>query len=496
MYDPDVPSLSTRGRPEPQLPDVSETHTTLPQHDKHRAGMLTTLKQAIAGADLDYTKEPIGRAVVLLAIPMVLEMLMESVFAVADVFFVSRLGVDAVAAVGLTEAVVTLIYAIAGGLAMATSAMVARRIGEGRPRAAAVAAVQAIVVGVFATVCIAVPGAVFAPHILTLMGGTPELVAGGAGYTAVLLGGSGTIMMLFLINASFRGAGDASTAMRTLWLANGINIVLDPCLIFGLGPFPELGLTGAAIATTTGRGIGVMYQLWVLIRGSERLKVTREVIRLELEVVMRLLRVSVGGILQFLIATSSWVGLVRIIGEFGSSAVAGYTIAIRIIIVAILPSWGVANAAATLMGQNLGAGRPDRAARSVWVAAGCNVLFLLAVAVTFITAAQPLVRIFTSDPAVIAYGVACLRFVSYGYPMYALGMVMVQAFNGAGDTMTPTVINFFCYWLFQIPLAYVLAHSTGLEVTGVFLAITVAESVIAVVGMLVFRRGRWKERTI
>jgi putative MATE family efflux protein len=459
-------------------------------------GFWKTIREAIAGVEQDYTRGPIGRAVILLAIPMVLEMMMESVFAICDVFFVSRLGVDAVAAVGLTEAVITLVYAIAVGMSMATSAMVSRRIGEKNPEAAATAAVQAIILGITVSAAIAIPGAIFAPNLLRLMGGSEELVTGGRGYTAVIFAGSSSIMLLFMINAVFRGAGDAALAMRTLWLANGINIVLDPCLIFGLGPFPQMGLTGAAVATTIGRSIGVVYQIWSLTNGRSRVKLGRTNIRLKPQVIRRLARVSVGGIMQFLISTSSWVLLVKIISGFGSAAVAGYTIAIRIVVFTIMPAWGISNAAATLMGQNLGAGKPERAEASVWRTALYNIVFMVVVAVFFIAAAPMLIRLFNREPEVVAYGIDCLRYISYGYGFYALGMVLVQAFNGAGDTTTPTVINFFCYWLFQLPLAYCLAYPLALEAKGVFLAITIAESVLAVVGMMVFRRGKWKLRKI
>ncbi len=460
-----------------------------------RLGPWATIRLALSGAELDFTRGPIGRAIVLLAIPMVLEMVMESAFAITDAFFVSRLGVDAVATVGFTEAMITIVFAIGIGMAMATTAMVARRIGEKDRHGATIAATQAIALGIGCSILIAVPGVFFAADLLRLMGGTPELVAFGAGYTRVLLGGCVTIMLIFLINAIFRGAGDPALAMRALWLANGCNILLDPCLIFGLGPFPELGVTGAAVATTIGRGIGVGYQLRMLTSGQGRIRVRLGDIRIVPPVMLRLMRVSVGGIMQFLIGTSSWVVLVWIIGRFGSAAVAGYTIAIRIIVFTILPSWGLANAAATLMGQNLGADQPDRAETSVWRAALFNLIFLVMVAVVFIIWAEPVIRIFTTDPEVVLHGVSCLRWVSYGYGFYAYGMVMVQAFNGAGDTTTPTIINFFCYWLFQIPLAYVLSTTT-LDATGAFMAITVSESLIAVVGVLVFRRGRWRTREI
>jgi putative MATE family efflux protein len=336
----------------------------------------------------------------------------------------------------------------------------------------------------------------YAERLLTLMGGTPDLVASGHGYTRFLFGGSATIMLIFLLNAVFRGAGDAAVAMRVLWIANLLNIVLDPCLIFGLGPFPELGITGAAVATTVGRGAGVVVQLWILARGSSRVRFRWPDLIPRPRIILRLFRLSLGGILQLLIGTSSWVVLVWIVGSFGAAAVAGYTLAIRLIVFAILPSWGLANAAATLVGQNLGAGQPGRAESSVWRAGLFNMLFLLVVAVLFIAAAGPLIRVFSVEPQVVRFGVSCLVWVSVGYPFYAWGMVMVQAFNGAGDTYTPTAINFACYWLFQLPLAYVLAHTAGFGPVGVFAAITIAESLIAVVGILVFRRGKWKTRVV
>lgn len=462
----------------------------------HGLGPWATIRLALTGRELEFTSGPIGRAIVLLAIPMVLEMVMESVFALTDAFFVSRLGTDAVATVGLTEAMISILFAVAVGTGMATTAMVARRIGEGEVRRAGVAAAQSIVLGLLLTLFVAVPGVVFADRLLSLMGGSPDLVASGRGYTQVLFGGSATIMLIFLLNAVFRGAGDAAIAMRVLWIANLCNILLDPCLIFGIGPFPELGVTGAAVATTIGRGVGVAIQLWVLFRGGSRIRIAVRDLVPRVRILIRLFRLSVGGVLQFLIGTSSWVVLVWIIGGFGSSAVAGYTLAIRLIVFAILPSWGLANAAATLVGQNLGAGQPERAEISVWRAGLYNMVFLLGIAIVFIAASGPLIRIFSSDPEVVGFGVSCLIWVSIGYPFYAWGMVMVQAFNGAGDTYTPTVINFFCYWLFQLPLAWVLAHAAGFGPTGVFAAITIAESLIAVVGILVFRRGRWKTRVV
>jgi putative MATE family efflux protein len=336
----------------------------------------------------------------------------------------------------------------------------------------------------------------YAPSMFRLMGASQAVMASGAGYARIILGGNVVIMELFLINAVFRGAGDASIAMRVLWVANAINIVLDPCLIFGLGPFPKLGVTGSAIATTIGRGTGVLLQLWFLFGGKGRVKIHWREARLDFAVMIRMLRISLGGMFQYLIATASWVGLMRMVAVFGDAALAGYTVALRIIIFALLPSWGMSNAAATLVGQNLGAKKPRRAERSVWVTGFANMCFLGLVAVTFITLAERLIRIFTSDPNVIPYGVACLSFISYGYVFYAYGMVMVQSFNGAGDTNTPTLINLCCYWLVQIPLAYGLAILLGFGAKGIFAAITIAESLLAVVSMLVFRRGRWKEQKV
>ncbi len=473
-----------------------QTHKELLQPGVGVEARTTTLwrdlREAIRGSQQDFTEGSLSRAILLLAVPMVLEMVMESLFAVVDVFYVARLGAEAVAAVGITESINTLVFALAIGLSMSTTAMVARRIGEKDHEGAATAAVQAIILGVLLSVPVAIFGIIFAPDLLRLMGAEESIITSGVGYTKWMLGGNITIMLIFLINAVFRGAGDAAIAMRALWLANILNIVLDPCFIFGWGPFPEMGVTGAAVATNIGRGTGVLYQLYALARGRGRIKVPRSQLRVDFEVMGRLLRVSLGGIFQFLVATASWLGLVRLVAIFGSAALAGYTIALRIILFAILPSWGLGNAAATLVGQNLGAGKPERAERAVWVSGVCNMIFLGAIAIIFILFAKPLVQLFTRDLQVVPFGVDCLRYISYGYVFYAYGMVMVQAFNGAGDTNTPTLINLGCYWLFQIPLAYALSMPAGMGAQGVFLAITLSESSLALVAILIFRRGRWK----
>lgn len=454
------------------------------------------LRKAVQGTTEDYTEGSLNRAVFLLSVPMILEMVMESVFGILDVYFVGRLGADSVAAVGLTESLLTVVFAVAIGLCMSTTALVARRIGEKRPEEAALAAVQALVVGVAVSVPFALVGVVWPRQLLALMGAPPSVVETGWGYAAWMLGGNLSILLLFLINAVFRGAGDATVAMRSLWIANGVNIVLDPCLIFGLGPFPELGVTGAAIGTTVGRAVGVAYQLRALGSARGRLRIERRHLRIDRGLMLHLVRLSLGGVGQFLIGTASWLGLVRILTTFGASALAGYTIALRIIVVALLPAWGMSNAVATLVGQNLGAGKPGRAERSVWIVGLYNMAFLLAVTALFLWGAEPLIAVFSADPSVQRLGAECLRVVSYGYAFYAWGMVLVQAFNGAGDTVTPTWINLGCYWLFQIPLALGLAQGLGLGPLGVFLAITLAESLLAVVGLLAFRRGTWKERSV
>lgn len=444
----------------------------------------------------DFTQGSIGQAAFLLAVPMVLEMLMESLFAITDIFFVAKLGSDAVAVVGLTEAVITLMYALAIGAGMGTTAMVARRIGEKNVSDANSYAAQALWLGLFISLMISVVGFLYARPILEFVGANPQVSALGTDYTTIMLCGSGTIMYLFIINAIFRGAGDATIAMRSLWIANGINIILDPILIFGLGPFPEMGVTGAAVATTIGRSIGVAYQVYHLFGNRGRISLRLVDLGLQLNKLWQLIKVSTGGVMQFLIATASWLLLMRVISQFGSAAIAGYTIAIRVVLFTILPAWGLSNAAATLVGQNLGAQQIARAEKSVWMVTKYNVYFMLSIAVLFLLFAEPIMRIFTNVPEVIAVGVNCLRYISLGYGFFAVGMVLVQAFNGAGDTKTPTLINFFCYWLFQIPLAYFLAESMGLGPDGVFISITLAESLLAGVGLWMFRLGYWKRVSV
>jgi putative MATE family efflux protein len=455
-----------------------------------------SIREALRGSHQDYTAGNLNRAILLLAIPMVLEMVLESLFAVVDVFWVSRLGANAVATVGLTESVLTLVFAVGLGLGMSTTAMVARRIGEKDANGAAVAAVQAIFLGLIASLAMGIPFLLLAPRLLALMGASPEIIATGVNYTRIALGGSGVVMMLFLNNAIFRGAGDAAIAMRLLWVSNILNLILDPCLIFGLGPFPKLGVTGAALATFSGRGIGVLYQFYRLGKGTERLCILACHVRLQASVLWRLVRVSITGILQFLIGQASWIGLVRIVSLFGAPALAAYTIAIRIVIFAILPSWGLSNAAATLVGQNLGAGRPDRARSAVWRTGLWNMIFLGSVGIVFIVFAPWIIGLFTQDPAVVPVAIDCLRIFSCGNIAFAYGMVLMQAFNGAGDTLTPTYINLFGFWILEIPLAWWLAMHSFMHVNGVFVAVVVAQAVVVLIGLVLFRQGRWAKQRI
>ncbi len=459
---------------------------------RQRAGLFRTLAEAIRGTHQDFTEGSIRRAIFLLATPMALEMFMESLFAIVDIFWVIRLGANAVATVGLTESILTLVISVAFGVSMSTTAMVARRIGEKDPRGAATAAVQAIFLGIAVAVAMGIPGYFLAREMLGWMGAAPDLIGAGYHYTSIVLGGNVVVMLLFLNNAIFRGAGDASVAMRVLWMANLVNIVLDPCLIFGWGPFPALGLTGAAIATFVGRASGVIYQFWILFRGGSRVTIRLGDLRIVPDVLWSLVRVATPGVLQFVIGHSSWIVLVRIISAFGSAAVAGYTIGIRIFLFTILPSWGLSGAAATMVGQNLGAHKPERAERAVYLTGMYNMMFLAAVGALIVGAPGILVSIFTSEPTVVPYAVDCLRIIGYGNLAYAFGMVLVQAFNGAGDTVTPTVINVIGFWLCEIPLAWMLAIHAGLEVRGVFIAIPVSELLITLMGLAMFLRGGWK----
>ena len=456
--------------------------------------LFSLFKQAVKGDEQNFTEGSINRAIFLLSIPMILEMAMESLFAVVDIFFVSRLNdSNAVAAVGLTESLLALVYSIAMGLGMGATAMVARRVGEKDPSGAGTAAVQSIYIGLAASLFISLTGIFFYKDLLAMMGASKEVIQAGSGYTRWMLIGNFSIMFLFIINAIFRGAGNAAIAMRSLWIGNIFNMILDPIFIFGFGFIPAFGVEGAAIATNIGRSVGVLYQLYHLAGGKSVIKIHLQTLQIEWTIITKLLTLSLGGIGQFLISSASWVFLTRIMATFGSSAVAGYTIAIRVIIFTILPSWGLANAAATLVGQNLGAKQPERAEKSVWIAGRMNMIFLGCVSLFFFFISEPIMRFFTQEQLVIDNGTLCLQVVAFGYILYGYGMVVTQSFNGAGDTKTPTILNLIGFWGFQIPLAYSLAILLKLGPLGVFLAIAVAESIMAVTGILIFRRGKWKE---
>lgn len=458
---------------------------------------LRLLIDAVRGKEQHFTTGSIDRAIFLLAIPMILEMAMESLFAIVDVFYISRLhDNDALATVTLTESLLTLVYSLKIGLSMGATAMVARRVGEQQIAAARQASVQALYLGVGISVLISIFGVWFARDLLRLMGAGENVVTHHAGYTVWMLGGNATILLLFLINGIFRGAGDAALAMRTLILSNGLNILLDPIFIFGWGPIPACGVEGAAIATTLGRGLGVAYQLYHLFRGSGIIRFSRVEFPVQWDIMKNLVRVSAGGTGQFLIGSASWIFLVRIISTFGSVALAGYSIGIRIIIFAILPAWGLANAAATLVGQNLGAGEPERAEKSVWRTCFFNLLFMVVVTLIFYLFARPLVALFSADPIVIHHGVQCLQVICLGYIFYAYGMVVNQGFNGAGDTRTPTILSLFGFWVFQIPIAYLLSKPLAMGTMGVYLAIVLTESAMAIVAVLLFRKGTWKRAKI
>lgn len=457
---------------------------------------LKDVAEAVSGTEQDFTEGRMSRAILLLSIPAVLEMVMESVFVIVDIFFVSRLGADAVATVGLTESVITIIYAISLGLGTATTSIVSRRIGEKNPDAASHAAFQAILTGLTVSLIIGIPGFLFAERLLDIMGASASIVGNMSGYTRIMIGGNIVIMLLFIINAIFRSAGDAAVAMKVLWIGNIINIILDPCLIFGLGPFPRMGITGAAAATIIGRGTAVLVQLYLLFYGKKRIRLSINHLTVDFKVIFKLLKLSFGSIGQNLITTTSWVALVRIISIFGSEVVAGYTIAIRIIGFTILPSWGISNAASTLVGQNLGAKKPERAERAVWVTGWVNMILLGAIGLILVLFPEPFIKFFTKESDVYVSGVQGLRIISIGFIAYGLGMVLVNSFNGAGDTTTPLKINIFAFWLVEIPLAWFLAIKGQMNENGVFIAIVVAESLMTLIAWLVFRRGKWKLKEV
>ena len=457
---------------------------------------LSDVKEAISGSEQDFTEGTLSRAILLLSIPAVLEMVMESIFVIVDIYFVSKLGANAVATVGITESMVTIIYAIAIGLGMATTSMVSRRIGEKNPDAASVAAFQAILTGIVVSVIIGLPGALYSKKLLGLMGASKQIVESMSGYTSIMLGSNMVIMMLFIINAIFRSAGDAAVAMKVLWIGNIINIILDPCLIFGLGPFPHMGVTGAAIATSIGRGTAVMVQFYLLFFGKKRIRLSTTHLLVDFRIMAKLLKLSFGSIGQNLIGTTSWIALVRILSIFGSEVVAGYTIALRIIGFTLLPSWGISNAASTLVGQNLGAKKPDRAERAVWVTGFINMILLGVIGLILILFPETFIRIFINNENVIKSGILGLRIVSIGYIAYGFGMVLVNSFNGAGDTSTPLKINIFAFWCIEIPLAWFLAMKAGFHEEGVFISIVVAESLMTFIAWIVFRRGKWKTKEV
>ena len=459
-------------------------------------GFWASVREALRGSHRDFTQGPVGRAILRLAVPMVLEMIMESVFAVCDVFFVSKLGAAAVATVGLTESWLTLVYAVGIGLAIGVSATVARRTGERDLEGAAKSAGQGILLGLGVSIALGIVGGTLAPKMLALMGAPPDVLATGSTYARIMLGGNATIVMLFLINAIFRGAGDAAIAMRVLWFANAINILLGPCLIFGLGPFPKLGVAGAAIATNIGRGTGALFALSRLLKPGSRIDLHQRHFTLDLSLIAKIARIGWSAMIQLLIGMGSWIALTRVLATFGSSIIAGYTIGIRVILFALMPAGGLANAAATMVGQALGAKKPERAAEAVRIAGMYNMVVLSVVGAILAVFAPWIARFFTSDPTVIPHAQDALRIVALGFPFYAWGMVISQSFNGAGDTRTPTLLNLFVFWCWEIPLAYLLAIRLGLGPRGIYVAMTIAFSTLAVAGALVFRRGAWKTKRV
>jgi len=454
------------------------------------------LREAVRGSSRDFTKGPIGLAIFLLAVPMILEMSMESLFAVVDIFFVAKLGSDSVAVVGLTESVMALIYAVAFGLAIGATATVARRTGEKDEAGAARSAAHVIYLGVIVSLLISAIGIIFAPQILKTLGAQPEIIPTGVRFMRIMLGGNAAVLFIFLLNAIFRGAGDAAIAMRVLILANGLNMVLSPCFIFGVGFFPQLGVTGAAVGTTIGRSCGVLFAAWHLFRPGGRIHIDRQSWRFDPTLLWKLVKLSSTGVLQLLIATASWTALMPIMAGFGDTAIAGYVIALRVVMFALLPALGLSNAAATMVGQNLGAGKPDRASSAVWKAAAFNTAFYFGVGVILLLFSHPIISFFTQEPDVVRYGNSALHIIAYGFTFYGMGMVLETAFNGAGDTWTPTYLNLFVFWIFEIPFAYTLAYYFGWGPDGVFWAITLAFSLLAIASGIMFRRGKWKLKVV
>ena len=454
------------------------------------------LREAVRGSSRDFTKGPIGLAIFLLAVPMILEMSMESLFAVVDIFFVAKLGSDSVAIVGLTESVMALIYAVAFGLAIGATATVARRTGEKDTAGASKSAAHVIYAGIIVSVLISIVGIIFAPNILAILGAKEHIIAEGSTFIRIMVGGNAVVLFIFLLNAIFRGAGDAAIAMRVLILANGLNMILSPCFIFGLGPFPEMGVVGAAVGTTIGRGCGVLFAAWFLFRPGGRIHVDRESWRFDPALLWKLVKLSATGVFQLLIATASWTALMPIMAGFGEVAIAGYVIALRVVMFALLPALGLSNAAATMVGQNLGAGKPERSEAAVWKAAWFNAAVYFAIGGVFWLFSNQIIGIFTNEAEVLRYGTSALHIIAYGFAFYGLGMVLETAFNGAGDTWTPTYLNFFVFWVFEIPLAYLLAYYYGWGPDGVFWAITIAFSLLAVASGLLFKRGKWKLKVV
>jgi putative MATE family efflux protein len=458
--------------------------------------LLKAIAESLRGGHHDYTAGPLTRAIVLLSVPMILEMAMESLFVVVDIFWVAHLGEKAVSAVGITEAMFAIVFAAAMGLSAAATATVARRIGEKNPDAASHAGAQSIILGVIVSLAFAIPGYYYGSELLEWMSGSRALAEYGSGFTTIMLAGTPGVILLFLNNAIFRGAGNATIAMHALWLANGCNMILDPLFIFGWGPVPAMGVEGAAIATTVGRSIGALYGFWKLYEGGGELKMRLAHFHWDGPLIRQLMGIAAPAGFQYLVPTASWLGLMRIVAVFGGAATAGYTIAIRIIVFVLLPAWGLSNAAATLVGQNLGAKQPERAEKSVIACGLYNMAFLMTVSVGLILFAEPLVRLFTQDDPVVRVAVECLRILSYGYGFYAWGMVLIQAFNGAGDTRIPTIVNFFCYWVFQLPLAYAWANWWGGAESGAFWAVPIAEFLLAAVAYILFKRGSWKTTVV